>query len=58
MKAAVYHGKEQLIVQDVPEPSLNEGEVLVEIDACSVCGTDMRTYKFGEKKLEMKKLLE
>jgi len=51
MKAAVYQGKERLIVQEVPEPSLNEGELLVEIDACSVCGTDMRTYRFGDKKI-------
>jgi L-iditol 2-dehydrogenase len=51
MKAAVYQGKEQLIVQEVPDPSLQEGEVLLKIDACSVCGTDMRTYRHGDKKI-------
>jgi len=51
MKAAVYLGKEQLPILDVAEPVLAEGEVLLEIDACSVCGTDLRTYRHGDKKI-------
>ncbi len=57
MKAAVYQGKEQLIVQDVPDPALEEGEILLQIDACSVCGTDMRTYRHGDKKIEPPRIL-
>jgi L-iditol 2-dehydrogenase len=51
MKAAVYLGKEQLPIQDVSEPSLEDGEVLLEILACSVCGTDLRTFRHGDKKI-------
>lgn len=51
MKAAVYLGKEQLPVLDVAEPTLEDGEVLLEIEACSVCGTDLRTYRHGDKKI-------
>lgn len=51
MKAAVYLGKEQLPVRDVPEPSLADGEVLLAIEACSVCGTDLRTYRHGDHKI-------
>ena len=51
MRAAVYLGKEQLVVQDVPVPTLEEGEVLLKIHACSVCGTDLRTYRHGDKKI-------
>ncbi|MGC4234899.1 MAG: alcohol dehydrogenase catalytic domain-containing protein [Niabella sp.] len=51
MKAAVYEGKEQLIVRDIDIPSLEEGEILLEIEACCVCGTDMRTYRHGDKKI-------
>ena len=51
MKAAVYLGKEQVVVQDINEPSLEEGELLIRIEACSVCGTDLRTYRFGDKKI-------
>jgi L-iditol 2-dehydrogenase len=57
MKAAVYQGKEQLIVQDMPDPSLAEGEILLKIEACSVCGTDMRTYKHGDKKIVPPRIL-
>ena len=51
MKAAVYEGKEQLIVRDVPDPSLAPGEVLLNVEACNVCGTDLRTYRHGDKKI-------
>ncbi len=51
MKAAVYKGKEQIDVEEVPDPQLEDGEVLIEIDACAVCGTDLRTYRHGDKKI-------
>ena len=51
MRAAVYLGKEQLPVLDVAEPRLAEGEVLLEIEACSVCGTDLRTVRHEDKKI-------
>lgn len=57
MKAAVYHGKENVTVDEVPEPELADGEVLVEVDACCVCGTDLRTYRHGDKKIEPPRVL-
>lgn len=57
MKAAVYKGKERIDVEEVDEPELDEGEVLVEIDACAVCGTDLRTYRHGDKKIEPPRIL-
>ena len=51
MKAAVYLGKENIVVQDVAEPTLADGEVLLKIHACSACGTDLRTYRHGDKKI-------
>jgi len=51
MKAAVYHGKEQLIVEEVADPVIENGEVLLEIESCCVCGTDKRTYQHGDKKI-------
>ncbi len=51
MKAAVYLGKEQLVVQEVANPALDEGEVLLRIHACAVCGTDLRTYRHGDPKI-------
>lgn len=57
MKAAVYQGKEQLLVENVADPSLDDGEVLIEIDACAVCGTDLRTYRHGDKKIAPPRVL-
>ena len=57
MKAAVYLGKEQLPVQEVPDPRLDDGEVLLEIDACTVCSTDLRTYRHGNAKIQPPRIL-
>jgi len=51
MKAAVYLGKEQLPVLEVPDPRLEDGEVLLKIEACCVCGTDLRTFRHGDAKI-------
>ena len=57
MKAAVYYGKEDIRVEEVKEPSLENDEMLVKIDACSVCGTDLRTFRNGDKKIEAGRVL-
>ncbi len=57
MKAAVYQGKEDIVVRDVPDLVLEEGEVLLQIEACSVCGTDLRTYRHGDKKIVPPRIL-
>lgn len=57
MKAAVYKGKEHIDVETVADPVLDDGEVLLEIDACAVCGTDLRTYRHGDKKIEPPRIL-
>ena len=57
MKAAVYKGKEAIDVEEVADPNLDDGEVLIEIDACAVCGTDLRTYRHGDKKIAPPRVL-
>lgn len=57
MKAAVYLGKEQIIVQDVAMPVLDDGEIMLAIDSCSVCGTDLRTYRHGDAKIKPPRIL-
>lgn len=41
MRAAVYEGPRHLEVRDIPTPDLAPGELLVEIDYCGVCGSDL-----------------
>lgn len=57
MKAAVYEGKENIVIRDVAPPKLDDGEVLLKIDACSVCGTDLRTYRHGDAKIKPPRIL-
>jgi 2-desacetyl-2-hydroxyethyl bacteriochlorophyllide A dehydrogenase len=44
MQALVFHGIHQLAVEDVPEPVLAPGEVLVQVAACGICGSDLHGY--------------
>lgn len=42
MRAAVYEGEGRLVVREVPDPSPAPDEVLIEVEACGVCGSDVQ----------------
>lgn len=46
MKALVKTGKGKglIEVRDVPEPTIGESEVLIDVKACGICGTDLHIY--------------
>lgn len=48
MRAALLYGPEDLRVEQVPEP---EGEVIVEIEAATTCGTDTKMWRHGHRVL-------
>ncbi|MCX5788122.1 MAG: alcohol dehydrogenase catalytic domain-containing protein [Elusimicrobia bacterium] len=41
MKALLYEGPQKVSVKDVPVPEIGEGEALVAVEACGLCGTDI-----------------
>lgn len=43
MKALVYTGPKTLVVRDEPDPQANE-DVIVRVDVCGICGSDMHAY--------------
>ncbi len=48
MKAYVLHGIDDLRYEEVQEPSLKQGEVLVEVKAAGICGSDIpRIFENG-----------
>ncbi|MDH6280188.1 2,3-butanediol dehydrogenase [Prescottella agglutinans] len=48
MRAAVLHGVEDLRVEDVPEPVLRDGDVLVAVAYNGICGSDLGlVHSFG-----------
>ncbi len=57
MKAAVYEGKETICIREVPDPVVKEGEVLLKIEACCVCGSDRRTFRHGHEKIPPPRIL-
>ncbi len=48
MKSAVFYGKHDLRVEDAPRPNLGDHDVLIQVKACGVCGTDVHIYE-GDK---------
>jgi len=44
MLALAYRGPNELVLEERPRPRAGEGEVVVHVDACSICGTDLRIH--------------
>ena len=42
MRAGVYRDKGLVRVEEVPVPEVGEGEVLIKVAACGICGTDIK----------------
>ena len=47
MKAAVYRAIDDVRTETVPVPEIGAGEVLVRIDTCGICGTDLKKIHTG-----------
>jgi L-iditol 2-dehydrogenase len=47
MKAAVYHGKQDVRMEAVPVPRIGTGEILVRVHTCGICGTDLKKISTG-----------
>ncbi len=48
MKSAVFYGKHDLRIEETPIPQPGERDVLIQVKACGVCGTDVHIYE-GDK---------
>lgn len=48
MKGAVFYGKHDLRVEEHKKPKLGPKDVLIQVKACGVCGTDVHIYE-GDK---------
>jgi len=47
VKAAVFEGLERIVVRDLPDPRADEGAIVVKVEACSLCGSDIRNFHGG-----------
>lgn len=48
MKSAVFYGKHDMRVEESPMPKVEAEDVLIQVKACGVCGTDVHIYE-GDK---------
>ena len=44
MKALIYDGPEQLAFRDAPDPTPEDGQQLIKVEAVGICGSDMHAY--------------
>jgi L-iditol 2-dehydrogenase len=47
MQAAVYRGVNDVRMEVVPVPKIGQGEMLVRVHSCGVCGTDLKKISTG-----------
>lgn len=50
MKAARYYGNRDIRIDDVAAPSPEAGEVLIDVAACGICGSDLGEYVYGPRR--------
>ncbi len=51
MKAALLYGPEDLRVQRIPDPEPSDRTVLVQVEAATTCGTDVKMWRHGHRVL-------
>ena len=52
MQAIVYHAPGDIRVEEITKPECKSGELLVRVDACAVCGTDLKSKLSGNPRIK------
>ncbi|MFC1478492.1 alcohol dehydrogenase catalytic domain-containing protein [Candidatus Margulisiibacteriota bacterium] len=52
MKAIVVDGLRSMAVKDVARPDIEPGSMLIKVDVCAVCGSDVRIFESGNTRVE------
>lgn len=52
MKAIIYYAPKDIRVETVPVPLCGDDEIRVKVEACAVCGTDLKSYKHGNPRIK------
>ena len=47
MHAAVYRGESVISVDEVPTPHIGPGELLIRVEACGICNTDLKKIAYN-----------
>ena len=57
MRAVVYRAPGQVRAETVPVPPCGSDEIRVKVDACAVCGTDLKTFLHGNPRIKPPKVM-
>ena len=52
MKAVIYYAPQDIRVETIAVPTCNDDEIRVKVDACAVCGTDLKSYNVGNPRIK------
>ena len=52
MKAVRFYDKGDIRVEDAPKPQLEAGGLLVKVEGCAICGTDIKMYLKGNPRIK------
>jgi len=51
MLAYIYEENKKLLLKDILFPKKKSNNAIIKVNASSICGTDLRTYRFGSSKI-------
>jgi L-iditol 2-dehydrogenase len=53
MKAVVVHAPQNFAVEEVPMPESEPDGLMLKVNACGLCGSDLRTLRSGHRKITL-----
>jgi L-iditol 2-dehydrogenase len=57
MRAYVYENDAKLHLRARPKPSAGPGSAIMRVEACSICGTDLRTHRHGSTRIHAPRII-
>ena len=57
MKAVLYHAPNDLRVEEIGEPCCAGNEILLKIEACAICGSDMKAAFYGNPRIKPPRIM-
>ena len=51
MKAAVLEALDTIKVKEIPEPTCGDNDAILKVEACAVCGSDIRIFHYGNDRV-------
>jgi len=55
--AFVYNNNGKLSLEQMPLPKAKPDSAVIKVDAASICGTDLRTFRFGSSKIKPPRII-